>query len=155
MSGDSVTPELATCLLAQAQSLWLVLVNDVYQAFACANRTVNPSPASFAIKEYVLPRGVYVSCVTVGTLFVGFHIETLPSYMTTLGTANGITGLVSSSPSKTITYETSCRTHCYSSVGCSLYISFFEKNLTVFTMTVIINRINNKNARRVVKTLGT
>ena len=25
MSGDSVTPELATCLLAQAQSLWLVL----------------------------------------------------------------------------------------------------------------------------------
>ena len=83
MSRDSVTLELATCLLAQAQSLWLVLTNDVYQAFAFANHTVNPSPASFAIKEYVAYYGVDVSDSTVGTLFVGFHVETLPSHMTT------------------------------------------------------------------------
>jgi hypothetical protein len=57
MSRDSVTLELATCLLAQAQSLWLVLTNDVYQAFAYANHTINPSPASCAIQKCISPRG--------------------------------------------------------------------------------------------------
>ncbi len=41
--------------------------------------------------------------MTTGTLFVGFHVETLPSNMTTEGTANGIAGLVSWFTSKTIT----------------------------------------------------
>jgi len=48
---------------------------------AWMKKTLAPLPLTF--KEYASPRGLDASFATVGTLFVGFHVETLPSRMTT------------------------------------------------------------------------
>ena len=64
---DSVT------VLAQAfQHLWLVLLDDVYQAFTCVCHTTHPSPISVVVlTDTSLPRGSDASRLTVGTLSEG------------------------------------------------------------------------------------
>ena len=60
-------------MLAQAfQHLWLVLLDDVYQAFTSVCPTTHPRPISvLVLTETSLPRGSDVSRLAVGTLSEG------------------------------------------------------------------------------------
>jgi hypothetical protein len=80
-TGSHVAPDKArktpcadsVAILAQAfQHLWLVLLNDVYQAFTSVCPTTHPSPISVSVlTDTSLPYGSDASRVTVGTLSEG------------------------------------------------------------------------------------
>ena len=70
-----------SAVLAQAlQHLWLVLLDDVYQAFTCVCHTTHPSPISvLVLTDTSLPRGSDASRWTVGTLSEGpVQVVTFP-----------------------------------------------------------------------------
>jgi hypothetical protein len=71
----------SVAVLAQAlQHLWLVLLDDVYQAFTWVCHTTYPSPISVVVlTDTSLPRGSDASRLTVGTLSEGpVRVVTFP-----------------------------------------------------------------------------
>ncbi len=71
----------SVALLAQAfQHLWLVFLDDVYQAFTYVCPTTHPSPISvLVLTDTSSPRGFEASQLTVGTLSEGaVQVVTFP-----------------------------------------------------------------------------
>ena len=88
-TGSRIAPDKAqktpctdsVAILAQAfQHLWLVILDDVYQAFTYVCHTTHPSPISISVlTDTSLPHGSDASRLTVGTLSEGsVQVVTFP-----------------------------------------------------------------------------